>query len=100
VPQGLDYFKKANDNKSYNFVHCWTELKYCCKWELSYEVYKQSVNICRGNHLGVVNLDNEGPSNGSLHTSKGQQSSKADLKRYASALDFCQTLKNLMAKKE
>jgi hypothetical protein len=67
VPQALDYFKKANDNKSYNFVHCLTELKYCRKWQLSYEAYKKSLKSGEGNDSMVTDLDYEVPPNDALH---------------------------------
>jgi hypothetical protein len=33
----------AHDNKSFNLVHCWTELKDFHKWQLSYEAYTKSL---------------------------------------------------------
>jgi hypothetical protein len=39
----LEFFKAAHDNKSYNLVHCWTELNKCPKWDLGYDLYKKNI---------------------------------------------------------
>jgi hypothetical protein len=95
----LEYFEVTHDNKSYNLVHCWTELKYYRKWQLSYEAYKKSLKSGRGNDSTVIDLEDEGPPSDALHK-RGNEASEAVLKRYASALAFGVTLKGLMAKKE
>jgi hypothetical protein len=32
MTQSLGQFKVANEQKNFNFVHCWTALKDCPKW--------------------------------------------------------------------
>jgi hypothetical protein len=97
----LEFFKVANENKSYNLVHCWTELKDRCKWELGYLLYKKNLKNGGGNDSVVIDLEEEGSTNGALpKLPRGHKTSMADLKRDASTLFFGETLKGLMAEKE
>jgi hypothetical protein len=60
----LDFFKTTHDQKSYNLVHCWRELKDYEKWKLTYEDYKRSLK--NGNASVIVDLKEEDENKGAI----------------------------------
>jgi hypothetical protein len=96
----LDYFKVAQ-NKSYMMVHCQRMLKECPKWIVGYDAYKKSLKNGEGAALEIIDVEEEGPTNGALPSrSRGHKATKSDLKRDAYVLAFSETLKVMMAEKE
>jgi hypothetical protein len=97
----LEYFKVANENKYYNSVHCWTELKDFRNWELGYLLYKKNLKNDGGNDSTFIGLKEEFHTNGALRKlPRGHKNSKAGLKHDAAAIAFGETLKGLMTEKE
>jgi hypothetical protein len=71
VPLALDFFKIAHDQKSYNLVHCWRDLKDYNNWKLTYAAYRRSFKNGGGNALVAVNPEEEVGNQGALPVGQG-----------------------------
>jgi hypothetical protein len=71
VPLALDFFKIAHDQKSYNLVHCWRDLKDYNNWKLTYAAYRRSFKNGGGNASVAVNPKEEDGNQGALLAVQG-----------------------------
>ena len=102
--QALDFYKSNNEQKTFAFPHCWKELHGTPKFQEGYEGYMATLT---GNKTTkdatVIDLDGGQPCGSSASRAirpRGHKSTKADMKRDASAMQLVGTLKEMYADKE
>ena len=90
-----------NEGRTFAFPHCWKELRGTAKFDEGFEAYKAT--LIGSKSATVIDADG-GPACTSSTTRavrpRGHKSTKADMKRDASAMHLVGTLKDLYAEKE